>query len=188
MSSLPQDSSRFAPGRSRPLRVLSAATQGGRLPDWARLKRAVRRRENWRQLTLFCVIGGSGYAVNLAVFAISVGTFRLDPHFAAVIAFVCAVCNNLLWNRRWTFPQHGPSVVREAGRFFVVSLGAFFVSLSVLSALVAVAAVPAILAQLVSILVATPLSFLGNKLWTFRSGAGVTEPVSVGEPTAARGQ
>jgi dolichol-phosphate mannosyltransferase len=142
----------------------------------------VRRRENWRQLTVFCLIGASGYAVNLAVFAVCVSGFRLDPHLAAVVAFLCAVCNNLVWNRRWTFPQRGTTILCEARRFFVVSTGAFLVSLSVLTALVDLASVSPIVAQVVSIGVATPLSFAGNKLWTFRPAPAV--PTSPGDDEA----
>ena len=35
----------------------------------SRAHRALRARHNWLQLLKFCVVGGSGYVINLAVFA-----------------------------------------------------------------------------------------------------------------------
>jgi hypothetical protein len=77
----------------------------------------------------------------------------------------------------------------EARRFFVVSTGAFLVSLSVLTALVDLASVRPIVAQVVSIAVATPLSFAGNKLWTFRQAPAVpTTPAGNEGPSPGGGR
>jgi putative flippase GtrA len=187
MSSVPEERTGFGAGRIGLVRRLAPATQAGHRATWARLNRGLRRRENWRQLTLFCLVGGSGYIVNLAVFALCVQNFRLDPHDAAVIAFICAASNNLVWNRRWTFPRRGSDLVREARRFFVVSIAAFLLSLSILSALVDLAVVPPIVAQLISIVVATPVSFAGNKLWTFRQGGPITRTGSINAPAGPAG-
>jgi putative flippase GtrA len=48
-----------------------------------------------------------------------------------------------------------------------VSIGAFLVAASVLKLLVSVAGVPELLAQAISIVVSTPLNFVGNKIWSF---------------------
>jgi putative flippase GtrA len=106
----------------------------------------------------------------------------LAPYVAAVVAFAGAVCNNFLWNRRWTFPRRGPGARHEAIRFFVVSSIAFGVSLSMLTALVAVARLPAISAQVISIAVAMPVSFAGNKLWTFRQDSSRDSPGNSATP------
>lgn len=156
--------------------------QYGGMLDRRRFGRAIRRKENWGQLTLFCLIGGSGYLVNVALFAACVQAIGLAPYVAAVVAFAGAVCNNFLWNRRWTFPRRGPGARHEAIRFFVVSSIAFGVSLSMLTALVAVARLPAISAQVISIAVAMPVSFAGNKLWTFRQDSSRDSPGNSATP------
>ena len=51
--------------------------------------------------------------------------------------------------------------------FLVVSLAALAANLGVLAALVELG-VPEVPAQAIAIVVVTPLSFLGNKLWSFR--------------------
>ena len=119
----------------------------------------------WAQLLRFCVVGASGYVVNLAVFAALV--HPAGHRGAAVAAFLVAVTNNFLWNRRWTFAAGDGHAGFQAARFLVVSLGAFVFALAVLEALVA-AGMPAVPAQAAAIVAATPLNYLGNRLWSFR--------------------
>lgn len=132
----------------------------------ARMRRGLSSRANWLALVRFAVVGASGYAVNLAVFALAVHGFGADYRLGAVAAFAVAVSNNFLWNRRWTFDARAGHAGFQAARFLVVSLVAFAVSLGVLQLLVegGMAKLPA---QALAIAVVTPLSFLGNKLWSF---------------------
>lgn len=133
-----------------------------------RVRHGLRTPANWAQFVRFGLVGGSGYAVNLAVFAVCVHAFALDYRVAAVIAFLVAVTNNFAWNRLWTF-RHARDLSAgfQAARFFVVSLGAFAFQLAVLTALVDGAGLAKVAAQAIAIAAATPLNFLGNKLWSF---------------------
>jgi putative flippase GtrA len=129
---------------------------------------ALRNPAHWIQLLRFCVVGGSGYAVNLAVFY-AVQQADGGHRVAAVAAFAVAVTNNFFWNRRWTFADaRGEHAGFQAVRFLVVSLAAFLFSLVLLELLIQVAGLPALGAQAIAIVCATPLSFLGNRLWSFR--------------------
>jgi putative flippase GtrA len=148
--------------------------------DWRRLNRAARRKENWAQLLMFCLIGGSGYLVNLALFTLCVDSLDIDSHVSAVGAFLCAVCNNFVWNRRWTFPRIAGDAKPEMIRFLVVSTVAFLISFAILSTLITFTRLPAIAAQVISIAVSTPVSFVGNKVWTFRQGWAGTSRALVG--------
>lgn len=128
---------------------------------------AFRTRANWVQLLKFCVVGASGYVVNLSIYAALVT--RAGMHFlpAATCSFLVAVANNYAWNRAWTFRGRRGHVVYDGARFLVVSLLALAANLGVLAAVVAlgVAKVPA---QAIAIILVTPLNFVGNKIWTFR--------------------
>ena len=44
-----------------------------------RVRAGMRRRHNWVQLVKFCAVGGSGYVVNLAVFALVFSVLGLAP-------------------------------------------------------------------------------------------------------------
>jgi putative flippase GtrA len=61
---------------------------------------ATRRPANWMQLLRFGVVGGSGYLINLAVFAVLAGLLGMHHVLAAVVAFCVAVSSNFFWNRR----------------------------------------------------------------------------------------
>jgi putative flippase GtrA len=133
----------------------------------ARASRALRQPHNWLQLAKFCVVGASGYVVNLTVYAVLVR--RFDVHYmpAAVCSFAVAVTNNYLWNRLWTFRGQRGHFYYQGLRFLVVSLAALAANLVVLRVLVA-AGLDEVTAQAVAIILVTPVNFIGNKLWSFR--------------------
>lgn len=131
-----------------------------------RVSHGVRKPHNWIQLVKFGAVGASGYAVNLAVYEVARSVFDIHYIAAAVVAFCFAVTNNFLWNRYWTFKARDGHAGFQAARFFVVSLLALAFNLVVLKLLVS-AGVNEFNAQAVAIVCATPLNFLGNKLWSF---------------------
>ncbi|MEX2108958.1 MAG: GtrA family protein [Solirubrobacterales bacterium] len=132
-----------------------------------RIGAAARRPASWMQLFKFGVVGGSGYLVNLAVFAMLAGSLGLYHTIAAVGAFCVAVTNNFIWNRYWTFEPGEGHPAFQAARFFTVSLAALMINLAVLEALVAGTSMGPVTAQAIAVAVAMPFNFLGNKLWTF---------------------
>jgi putative flippase GtrA len=78
-----------------------------------------------------------------------------------------AVTNNFWWNRHWTFRARGGHAGFQAMRFFTVSVAAFLFAAVVLELLVSVAGMPELPAQAIAIASATPLNFIGNKMWSF---------------------
>jgi putative flippase GtrA len=155
---------------------MSEDTEGavaGRLPAkrsidvHLRVRAGLRRPHNWIQLFKFVAVGGSGYAVNLTVFALCVEGLGLHHLIGATCAFVVAVTNNFWWNRHWTFKAGKGHAGFQAARFFAVSIAAFIFAAAILELLVSVAGVPDLLAQAISLVAATPLNFIGNKMWSF---------------------
>jgi putative flippase GtrA len=132
-----------------------------------RVGAAARRPASWWQLLKFGVVGGSGYLINLAVFAILAGNLDLHHTVAAIGAFCVAVTSNFLWNRYWTFGPGKGSAGFQAARFFAVSVAALGLNLVVLELLLAGGGIGELTAQAIAVAVAMPFNFLGNKLWTF---------------------
>jgi putative flippase GtrA len=132
-----------------------------------RVRAGLRRPHNWVQLLKFCAVGASGYVVNLSVFALCVEGLGVHHLLAATAAFVVAVLNNFWWNRHWTFRARSGRAGFQAARFFTVSVVAFLFAASILELLVSVAEMPELPAQAISIVMATPLNFIGNKMWSF---------------------
>ena len=139
------------------------------LPLRARVRHGVRRPQNWLQLMRFVTVGATGYVVNLGVFAGCVHVLGIDYRVSAVIAFVVSVLNNFWLNRHWTFGAKNEHPIFQGARFFAVSVVAFGFTYVVLVALVSGAGLPKVVAQAIAIAAGTPLSFLGQKLWSFRA-------------------
>lgn len=132
-----------------------------------RVSAAARRPASWWQLLKFGLVGGSGYLINLAVFALLSGNLGLHHIVAAIGAFCVAFCSNFLWNRHWTFAAADGHAGFQAARFFTVSVAALLINLAVLQALVGGTSLGELSAQAIAVAVAMPFNFLGNKLWTF---------------------
>ena len=133
-----------------------------------RAVQALRSPANWIQLAKFGVVGGSGYVVNLIVYASLLKGAGLHYLAAATCSFLVAASWNYWWNRHWTFRAQRGDFALQGMRFFVVSGVVYLANLGVLSLLVSLG-VGKIIAQAVAIVVVTPLNFLGNKLWSFRN-------------------
>lgn len=131
-----------------------------------RLGAAARRPASWWQLIKFGLVGGSGYLINLAVFALlsSLGVHHI---IAAIGAFCVAFGSNFFWNRHWTFAAGHGHAGFQAARFFAVSVAALLINLAVLEALVGGTSLDDLSAQAIAVAVAMPFNFLGNKFWTF---------------------
>jgi dolichol-phosphate mannosyltransferase len=150
---------------------VSAESESPALGRRARVRAGVRKPQNWVQLGKFCVVGGSGYVVNLAVFTVAVELADLHHLVAATLAFLVAVTNNFWWNRHWTFEADGGHAGFQAARFVAVSVGAFVLAAAILEGLVSGLEMSEVPAQAISIVAATPFSFVGNKMWSFDSAS-----------------
>jgi dolichol-phosphate mannosyltransferase len=136
-----------------------------------RLLHGMRRPANWMQLVRFGVVGGSGFVVNLAVYALCVHVIGIVYLLASVCAWLVAVANNFVLNRHWTFDAAAGQARFQAMRFLAVSLLAQGVTLLLLTLLVEGASLAKVPAQALAVAAAMPLNFLGNKLWSFRPPA-----------------
>src|SRR5215207_6868301 len=126
------------------------------------------------QFLRFCVVGGSGYLVNVCAFAISLALCA-QHLVAAACGFAVAMVTNFWWNRRWTFAADDRPLAMQAARFFAVSVAACMLAATVLELLVGTAGLSPLAAQPAAVIAVTPLSFLGNRSWSF-ADAAAAEP------------
>ena len=134
-----------------------------------RLLHGMRRPANWLQLVRFSIVGASGYAVNLILYALLVRKLGVEYLVAETVAWIVAAANNFVWNRHWTFKARHGQVHAQAARFFVITLLALGFNLLVLRILVESAGMDKIVAEVLALAASTPLNFIGNKLWSFRA-------------------
>ena len=132
----------------------------------ARVLAGLRKRSNWEQLVKFCVVGASGYFVNLAVYTLLLDVGGMHYISAAMGSFLVAVTNNYSWNRIWTFRAERGGVAYQGMRFLIVSTMALLANLAVLHVLVTLG-LGEVVAQAIAIVLVTPVNFVGNKLWSF---------------------
>lgn len=127
------------------------------------------------QFLIFCLVGGSGVAVNTAVMWALYNLSGMPYVLASIGAFFAASINNFTWNKIFTFrdKQRGAAAVaRQYLKFLSVTLLGLGVNLAVLVGLVELFAMHPLPANLAGIAVATFVNFLGNKLFAFRPVAG----------------
>jgi putative flippase GtrA len=133
--------------------------------------RAIQTPGDWTLLARYCLVGASGYAVNLAVYLTLVRGAGVHYLAAAACSFLVAVTSNYTWNRLWTFRAQRGRVGRQGARFLVVSTAALAANLVCLRLLHDLG-LDKVEMQALAIALVTPISFLGNKLWAFATPAG----------------
>lgn len=122
---------------------------------------------DWAQLVRFCLVGASGYVVNLLVFAVLLHVAGFHYIAAGIGAFCIAWLNNFALNRHWTFQNAGRSALSQGARYLAVSLVTLGINLVILHQLV-VWDTPEVPAQAIAVLLVTPIAFLLNRRWAFR--------------------
>lgn len=140
-----------------------------------RFVHGLRKPANWLQLVRFGLVGGAGFVVNVAVYALFVHGAGVEYRVASVAAWFVAVINNFVLNRHWTFDARDRGRAHhQAARFLFVSLIAEAISLLLLTLFVEEAHLEKVLAQALAVAASMPFNFLGNKLWTFRAKGAET--------------
>ena len=168
MSDSPRAPAPEPPERATPVRDAWSRRADAAWAIYHRVRHGTTKPENWAQLFKFGVVGGTGYLVNLIVFALLAEGADLHHIPAAIGAFLVAVTNNFILNRLWTFreaPDRHPA--HQGARFLAVSVVGLVVNLVVLEALVSGAGLSELPSQAIAVAVAMPVNFIGNKLWTF---------------------
>jgi putative flippase GtrA len=124
------------------------------------------RRDELSRVARFVCVGIAGTAFALALFALfhSVG---IDYRVSAALGISISYGANFLVNRRWTFHAHGGSLAPQAVRFAAVSAVATIVNVVAVHLLHESAHISEFPAEVLAVVIATPVSYLGNRWWTF---------------------
>jgi putative flippase GtrA len=131
------------------------------------LQRLVRPpRDSREQMVRFLVVGACGYLLAILVYAAEI-EMGVSPYLAVPPIIVVNGVFNFTLNRVWTFPHSGRPVHHDFARFALVVVVSLAANYTVLYLLHSVAGVQPVLAQSLAIAIATPVSFLGNKLFSF---------------------
>lgn len=133
-----------------------------------------------RQLLRYGTVAGSGYLLSIAFYSLELA-IGISPYLGLGIAFVLNGLYNFALIRLWAFPPSGRSIRSDLGRFCVVAAGSFVVNYASFAILYSAIGLGAATAQRLAVLVAAPVTFLVNRLWSFRrhpsDGGGKTSAV-----------
>ncbi|MBE0428505.1 MAG: GtrA family protein [Thermoleophilia bacterium] len=127
-----------------------------------RIRRAV------SQFWKYCLVGTSGFLVNMLVFWLMISGTGAHYWIAGTVSFSVAVTNNFILNRHWTFGRADGAIFSQARRFLIISISSWALNMAMLRLLIEEAHMNQYLAQIFAISMVTGLNFLGNKLWSFR--------------------
>ena len=93
------------------------------------------------------------------------------PYVALGGAFVLNGLFNFALLRAWVFPPSGRGVLSDLGRFCVAAAFSAAVNYSSFAVLYSAIGMRATWAQRLAILIAAPVTFLANRLWSFRGAS-----------------
>jgi putative flippase GtrA len=121
-----------------------------------------------QEIVRFGVVGVTQNVTNIGLFALLVA---LDlPYLAAAVAAAIVALALSYWlNRTWTF-RHAAvrAIPRQATQYMVIFVLASLGAIALLALFTEVAGLPKVLAQALSLATMAPLSYVAQRLLTFR--------------------
>ena len=154
------------------------------------------KRERIRFLK-FSFVGMTGTVVDFGVMNLMRLVFDVPLVWAQVISFICAVINNFIWNRYWTYPEsRSRDASKQLIQFFIINVIGILIRtplvpwfdnriLSFLNSLEITLPLKNMvisenLALAFSILIVTFWNFFANRYWTYNN-------IPDGDPTLPHG-
>lgn len=124
----------------------------------------------------FCIVGASGFCVNLGLLAIFVEVVGMHKVWAQIPSYQISILTNFMFNEFWTFSDRRTpglkSFLIRAVKFNLVSQVGWGINISVYYVVLNVAGIYYIVSQIIAIAVATMWNFFSNLIWTWRQKQG----------------
>ncbi len=119
------------------------------------------------QALRYIAIAGCGYLLAVGAYSGEL-TLGIAPYLGLGIAFVLNGLFNFALLRVWAFPSSGRGLGSDLARFCAVAAVSFLVNYATFAALYSAIGLAADTSQRLGILIAAPVTFLGNRIWSFR--------------------
>lgn len=116
----------------------------------------------------FVMVGLGGMVVDYAVFAALFSGFGMEKVYAQSVSFACAVVNNFVWNRTWTFRVKGGGAAGQLVRFVLTALYAFLLRSILFYWLAERGGLSPYVSLFIVIVAATLVNYLGSAHFAFR--------------------
>jgi putative flippase GtrA len=152
-----------------PQRDPALGRSAGRTP----LRVALAHRET-RHAVKYGIVGVLNVAIDFLLYAllVSLGVWYIA---AKGLSLTVATINGYTWNRRWTFRagRHRNAIL---SKYLAVQAGCYVVNVALLALLVEAMGMGAVTAQAIALPFVAGLSFLAQRLWTFRAIGRLRQP------------
>lgn len=126
-----------------------------------------------RRFIKFCIVGASGFGVNVGLLALFVEIVGMHKVWAQIPSYQISILTNFAFNEFWTFSDRRTpglrSFLMRAIKFNLVSQVGWGINLGVYYLALNVAGIYYIVSQIIAIAVATMWNFLSNVIWTWRT-------------------
>jgi putative flippase GtrA len=119
-----------------------------------------------RRMVKYAIVGVLNVAIDFTLYALLV-LIGVPYPLAKTMSLMVATANGYTINRMWTF-RAGPYRHITLAKYAGVQAGSLAANVTVLALLVEIAGLNAIVAQAIALPFIAVLSFLGQRLWTFR--------------------
>ena len=131
---------------------------------------------NIKRFIKFCIVGASGFCVNLGLLAIFVEVAGMHKVWAQIPSYQISILTNFMFNEFWTFSDRRTpglkSFLIRAVKFNLVSQVGWGINISVYYVALNAAGIYYIVSQIIAVAVATMWNFFSNLIWTWRQKQG----------------
>ena len=120
----------------------------------------------------FGSVGALGTVTNLAIYSILI-FLNINYNIASASAFVVAVAQNFVLNKRWTFSDHDVTIKHRFVKYFVLNFLSFLLNLVILNLVIYLFGddkMTQIIGQVLGIAGAMVTNFIGSHLLVFKTG------------------
>lgn len=139
-------------------KLITQAQPGRALPRVARVEGG--------RAAKYAIVGVVNVAIDFALYALLVTVGVWYP-IAKAVSLTVATANGYTWNRRWTF-RAGPHQHPMLARYVTVQAICYVGNVALLAVLIELLDRSEVIAQAISLPLIAGLSFLLQRLWTFR--------------------
>ena len=126
------------------------------------------------QFLVFCIIGAINTAIDFGIYYMltrygGLGATRELLLLAVSIGFIAANIIGFFLHNRFTFSQESTSFTRNYSKYLIVSVLGLGLNVIIFAVLIYAFNTHDLIAKLITIAIIVWFSFVGNKLWAFRS-------------------
>ncbi len=121
-----------------------------------------------RRFTIFLTVGSATALLYFSLLALLLDGLKFDYRICVSAAYGCAVVFHFTMNRRITFRSVEERAFPQAGRYAIMALTSYLITLAIVSYVVETLRLSPYAGVLVALVVTTVFGYCVSKMWVFR--------------------